>query len=127
MVRATKTLVLSAVVLATLGGVFVMPPARPVSAPCRSSGSKIERSEPPSNAGAVLMAVLAGLMVGIASPASSWAGTGSSRPDFQVVRPSWMQGVDAALAATKPGEIDFVTCSRIEVAISKSTVVLRDG
>ena len=25
-----------------------------------------------------------------------------------------MQGVDAALAATKPGEIDFVTRSRIE-------------
>ena len=33
---------------------------------------------------------------------------------FSVVRPSYMQGVDAALAATKPGEIDFVTRSRIE-------------
>ena len=31
-----------------------------------------------------------------------------------MVRPSYMQGVDAALAATKPGEIDFVTRSRIE-------------
>ena len=33
-----------------------------------------------------------------------------------MVRPSYMQGVDAALAATKPGEIDFVTRSRIEAA-----------
>jgi len=42
----------------------------------------------------------------------SWAGTGSGRPDFQVVRPSYLQGIDAANAAIWPGKID-VTRSRI--------------
>ncbi|CAE7519908.1 nrc-2, partial [Symbiodinium sp. CCMP2456] len=66
------------------------------------------------DAGAIAMGVLAGVMVGLAVPASSWAI--NDLPEFSVVRPSYMQGVDAALAATKPGEIDFVTRSRIEAS-----------
>eukprot|EP00435_Cladocopium_sp_Y103_P055194 s348_g18.t1 len=49
-------------------------------------------------------------------PHSALAGTGSSRPEFQLVRPSYMQGIDAANAAVKPGEIDYITRSRIEAA-----------
>ena len=64
------------------------------------------------NIPAVVLAVLAGVIVGFAPP--SFAGTGSGRPDFQVVRPGYMQGIDAANAAIKPGEIDYVTRSRIE-------------
>ena len=66
-------------------------------------------SESP-NMPAVVLAVLAGLILGFAPP--SWAGTGSGRPDFQVVRPSYLQGIDAANAAIWPGKID-VTRSRI--------------
>eukprot|EP00438_Fugacium_kawagutii_P036049 Skav214309 [mRNA] locus=scaffold998:136739:137212:+ [translate_table: standard] len=66
------------------------------------------------NVPAIALAVMAGLIVGFAQP--SWAGTGSGRPDFQVVRPGYMQGIDAANAAIWPGEIDYVTRSRIEAA-----------
>ena len=74
---------------------------------------QIQETERP-NIPAVVMAVLAGLILGLAPP--SWAGTGSGRPDFQVVRPSYMQGIDTANAAIWPGEIDYVTRSRIEAA-----------
>mmetsp|Transcript_10357 Transcript_10357/g.14533 ORF Transcript_10357/g.14533 Transcript_10357/m.14533 type:complete len:161 (-) Transcript_10357:147-629(-) len=63
-----------------------------------------------------MMAILVGLALGLALVPSAWAGTGSGRPDFQLVRPSYMQGIDAANAAVKPGEIDYVTRSRIEAA-----------
>eukprot|EP00438_Fugacium_kawagutii_P008759 Skav206802 [mRNA] locus=scaffold1990:188056:188532:- [translate_table: standard] len=66
------------------------------------------------NLTAIALAVMAGLIVGLAPP--SWAGTGSGRPDFKVGRPGYMQGIDAANAAIKPGEIDYVTRSRIEAA-----------
>eukprot|EP00438_Fugacium_kawagutii_P019973 Skav222683 [mRNA] locus=scaffold1471:61330:84049:- [translate_table: standard] len=66
------------------------------------------------NIPAFVLAMVAGLVVGLAPP--SWAGTGSGRPDFQVVRPGYMQGIDAANAAIRPGEIDYVTRSRIEAA-----------
>ena len=71
----------------------------------------LQESERP-NIPAFVFALVAGLMVGLAPP--SFAGTGSGRPDFQVVRPGYMQGIDAANAAIKPGEIDYVTRSRIE-------------
>lgn len=64
-----------------------------------------------------MMAVVLGVIFGIALlPHSALAGTGSSRPEFQLVRPSYMQGIDAANAAVKPGEIDYITRSRIEAA-----------
>ena len=90
---------------------FVVPSARPSAPAPRSLPSKLERPEPASDAGAVVMGVLAGLVVGLAVPAATWA---APLPEFQLERPGFMQGIDAALAATKPGEIDFVTRSRIE-------------
>ena len=99
-----SVLVLGALALAFVAVAFVGPTPR-VPAP-RSMPNKLQSSEPPRDAGAVVMGVLAGLVVGLAVPASSWAST--DMPDFQVVRPGFMQGVDAALAATKPGEIDYV-------------------
>ncbi|CAE6919462.1 nrc-2 [Symbiodinium sp. CCMP2592] len=104
--------VLAVLALAFVGVAFVAPPLR-VSTP-RGLPDKLDRAEPPSDAGAVVMGVLAGVMVALAVPASSWAI--NDLPEFSVVRPSYMQGVDAALAATKPGEIDFVTRSRIEAS-----------
>ncbi|CAE7037262.1 nrc-2 [Symbiodinium natans] len=105
-------LVLGALALAFVTVAFVAPPLR-VSTP-RSLPDKVVRPEPPSDLGTVVMGVLAGLMVGLAVPASSWAV--NDLPEFSVVRPSFMQGIDASLAATKPGEIDFVTRSRIEAS-----------
>ena len=67
-----------------------------------------------TNASAGILAVLAGLALTFAAPQNSWAGTGSARPDFQLNRPAYMQGIDAANAATRPGEVDYVTRSRIE-------------
>ena len=94
---------------------FVAPSPAPHEIPRVAQPSKqgFQDSESP-NMPAVVLAVLAGLIVGFAQP--SWAGTGGGRPDFQVVRPGYMQGIDAANAASKPGEIDYVTRSRIEAA-----------
>ncbi|CAE7037244.1 nrc-2 [Symbiodinium natans] len=112
-------LLLGALALAFVTVAFVAPPR--VSTP-RSLPDKLVRPEPPSDAGTVVMGVLAGLMVGLAVPASSWAVNDlpeflrPRKQRFSVVRPSFMQGIDASLAATKPGEIDFVTRSRIEAS-----------
>ena len=111
MTRSGCVPVLGALALAFVAVAFVAPSPR-VSAP-RDLPNKLQGSEPPRDAGAVVMGVLAGLVVGLAVPASSWAAT--DMPDFQVVRPGFMQGIDAALAATKPGEIDYVAgqCWRV--------------
>mmetsp|Transcript_48841 Transcript_48841/g.91494 ORF Transcript_48841/g.91494 Transcript_48841/m.91494 type:complete len:166 (+) Transcript_48841:90-587(+) len=113
-----RSLLIGAVALAAtyLSTEFVVPPSRRMLQPRRCVPSKVESPEPSTDFGAVVMALVAGLAVGLAAPASSWAGTGGARPDFQVVRPGFMQGIDAALAATKPGEIDYVTRSRIEAS-----------
>ena len=68
-------MLLSMLAVTVMPGVFVTPPSGQVSKPCirGSNISRIERSEPRSNAGAMVMAVMAGVMVAIASPASSWA------------------------------------------------------
>mmetsp|Transcript_68412 Transcript_68412/g.160947 ORF Transcript_68412/g.160947 Transcript_68412/m.160947 type:complete len:165 (+) Transcript_68412:47-541(+) len=112
---ARALLLLGALALAFMTDAFV-PPLHRMPVPSRLP-SKIESPRPKDDPGAVVMAVLAtlaGLIMGLAAPA--WAGTGGARPDFQVVRPGFMQGIDAALAATKPGEIDYVTRSRIEAS-----------
>ncbi|CAE7250121.1 unnamed protein product, partial [Symbiodinium sp. CCMP2456] len=109
-------MLLVAAVLA-LADAFVVP-SSPHASSAPSRINKIDRAEPTisSDAGAVFMSVLAGLIVGVAVPASSLAGTGGARPDFQVVRPGFMRGIDGASAATEPGEIDHVTRSRIEAS-----------
>eukprot|EP00438_Fugacium_kawagutii_P036048 Skav214308 [mRNA] locus=scaffold998:135467:135940:+ [translate_table: standard] len=87
------------------------PRAVPRAAPqAQSDFQEFDRPNVP----AIALAVMAGVIVGFAQP--SWAGTGSGRPDFQVVRPGYMQGIDAANAAIWPGKIDYVTRSRIEAA-----------
>ncbi|OLQ07537.1 hypothetical protein AK812_SmicGene9048 [Symbiodinium microadriaticum] len=102
-------MLLVAAVLA-LADAFVVP-SSPHASSARSHINKIDRAEPmiSSDACAVFMSVLAGLIVGVALPASSLAGTGGARPDVQVVRPGLMQGIDGASAATKPGEIDHAS------------------
>ncbi|CAE7495893.1 unnamed protein product [Symbiodinium natans] len=66
---------------------------------------------------AAFIAMLAGLILGLfAMPQDVEAGTGKLRPYFQLERPAYMQGIDAANAAWRPGEIDFVTRSRLEAA-----------
>ena len=63
--------VLAVLALAFVGIAFVVPPLR-VSTP-RGLPDKLGHAEPPSDAGAIVMGVLAGVMVGLAVPASSWA------------------------------------------------------
>ena len=94
--------------------------------------SKNDENNMSPNIPAFVLALVAGLVVGMAP---TWAGTGSGRPDFQVVRPGYMQGIDAANAAIWPGEIDYVTRSRIEAAqfpqafkeLEKATAKLQDA
>ena len=107
------TLLAAALLLPGYPG-FVAPSApRAVPRVALQAKQDFQEAERP-NIPAVALAVLAGVIVGFAP--ASWAGTGSGRPDFQVVRPGYMQGIDAANAAIKPGEIDYVTRSRIEAA-----------
>ena len=63
--------VLAVLALAFVGIAFVAPPLR-VSTP-RGLPDKLGHAEPPRDAGAIVMGVLAGVMVGLAVPASSWA------------------------------------------------------
>ena len=96
-----------------------VPTSPPRCSHCSVSKPQCTWSEGPvpgAQAAMTSMAVLAGLLIGIFSPQAALAGTGGARPDFQVVRPGYMQGIDAANAASKPGEIDYVTRSRLEAA-----------
>lgn len=98
-----------AVLVALALPAFVAPSApRAVPRVALRAHQDLQETDKPSIPVAVL-AVLAGLMLSFAAPQSSWAGTGSGRPDFQVVRPSYMQGIDAANAAIRPGEVDYAT------------------
>lgn len=98
-----------AVLVALALPAFVAPSApRAVPRVALRAHQDLQETDKPSIPVAVL-AVLAGLMLNFAAPQSSWAGTGSGRPDFQVVRPSYMQGIDAANAAIRPGEVDYAT------------------
>jgi len=106
------TLLAVAILLPGYTGFVAPSPPRAVPRVALQAKQEFQDSESPHMP--VMLAVLAGLIVGFAPP--SWAGTGSGRPDFQVVRPDYMQGIDAANAAIKPGEIDYVTRSRIEAA-----------
>ena len=103
---------------AVMASAFVAPVSRPVTTPRVVMSAKGSKSpDVPSGNVQPMMAVLLGLIFGMTlAPHSAMAGTGSSRPVFQLVRPSYMQGIDAANAAVKPGEIDYVTRSRIEAA-----------
>lgn len=58
-------------------------------------------------------AAVFGLMVGLAAPQAASAQQ-RAHSTFSLDRPAYMQGIDAVGAATKKGEIDWVTRSRIE-------------
>ena len=111
-----RCLALTVLAAAALCSAFVAPSTpRAVPRVALQASQEFQETEQ-HNIPVAVFAVLAGLMVSLAVPQSSWAGTGGGRPDFQVVRPGYMQGIDAANAAIKPGEIDYVTRSRIEAA-----------
>ena len=106
---------LSVLLIAAFASLAFVAPSTPRVAPRVALHAQFQESEKPNEIPLVALSVLAGLVVSLL-PQPSWAGTGSARPDFQVVRPGYMQGIDAANAASKPGEVDFVTRSRIEAA-----------
>jgi len=105
----TCTLLVSAILLPCF-----LAPSTPRAVPRVAVKAGEAPPEQTPNVSAGFLAVLAGLVLSFAAPQNSWAGTGSARPDFQLDRPAYMQGIDAANAATRPGEVDYVTRSRIE-------------
>ena len=74
--------VLAVLALAFVGIAFVAPPLR-VSTP-RGLPDKLDRAEPPSDAGAVVMGVLAGVMVSLPSA----PGTPGTRKQLGNQRPA---------------------------------------
>jgi len=61
------------------------------------------------------VAALVGVLVGLAAgPQVASAGVARPLPDFALTRPQYMQGIDASNSATKPGEVDYVTRSKIQ-------------
>ena len=107
MVRSTALVALSAgflLVAGSLSFVSVTPPRRHQKSFTPSSAEAPEDCTVPTGV-PVAMAVLAGLVMAFTAPRAALAQPGA-RPDFSVVRPGYMQGIDAANAATKPGEID---------------------
>mmetsp|Transcript_105140 Transcript_105140/g.272282 ORF Transcript_105140/g.272282 Transcript_105140/m.272282 type:complete len:179 (-) Transcript_105140:280-816(-) len=74
-----------------------------------SSGSDFATAAAAGAAAAAL-----GLLVGLASGPEMASAVPRPLPDFLLKRPEYLQGVDAANAAWRPGEVDFVTRSRIE-------------
>eukprot|EP00933_Yihiella_yeosuensis_P080469 TRINITY_DN938_c0_g1_i1.p1 TRINITY_DN938_c0_g1~~TRINITY_DN938_c0_g1_i1.p1 ORF type:complete len:167 (+),score=48.88 TRINITY_DN938_c0_g1_i1:83-583(+) len=75
---------------------------------------------PASSFTTFMAAAMAGLLIGLAQ--SQVASAAGLRPTFSLVRPDYMQGIDAALAATKPGEVDFVTRSQMEMSMMPETI-----
>mmetsp|Transcript_3154 Transcript_3154/g.3678 ORF Transcript_3154/g.3678 Transcript_3154/m.3678 type:complete len:168 (+) Transcript_3154:115-618(+) len=86
----------------------VQPPLSPLEAP----------PAPGSAAMAGAVASLVGLALGfLTGPQMASAGVARSLPDFSLVRPDYMQGIDASNAAKRPGEVDYVTRSHIEALL----------
>merc|ERR1719422_1033959 len=66
-------------------------------------------------AAAVVAASVLGLVAGLlAGPTAASAVSSKPRPEFQLQRPAYMQGIDASNAAISKGQVDFVTRSRME-------------
>ena len=110
MVRFGARVALSASFLVAAGFVGFVPVSPPRCHKSLMPASVAEATAPEARRDVptgvpVVMAVLAGLVVAFAMPPKALAQPGGL-PDFSVVRPGYMQGIDAANAATKPGEID---------------------
>mmetsp|Transcript_89786 Transcript_89786/g.279343 ORF Transcript_89786/g.279343 Transcript_89786/m.279343 type:complete len:166 (-) Transcript_89786:366-863(-) len=103
-----------AAVLAASAFVVSMPVRQPAARPPPGAATTAPAAQDlPVHAGVV--AGLVGLAVGLlASPQLAAAGVARSLPGFSLARPEYMQGDNAANAATKPGEVDYVTRSQIE-------------
>ena len=63
-----------------------------------------------------MAAVVCGAMAGFASGSTVASAVPRPLPEFSLIRPEYMQGVDAANAATSPGTIDFISRSQIEAS-----------
>merc|ERR1712032_918878 len=63
---------------------------------------------------AVMAAVVFGAVAGFASGSTVAMAVPRPLPEFSLIRPDYMQGVDAANAATSRGTIDFITRSKID-------------
>lgn len=90
-------------------------PVQPASAPHPAPEAVGQPSGPITGGLPATAAVIAGLLIGLAAaPLTASAGIARTLPDFSLSRPEYMQGVDASNAATKPGEVDYVTRSQIQ-------------
>eukprot|EP00930_Biecheleria_cincta_P000214 TRINITY_DN10044_c0_g1_i2.p1 TRINITY_DN10044_c0_g1~~TRINITY_DN10044_c0_g1_i2.p1 ORF type:complete len:171 (-),score=49.41 TRINITY_DN10044_c0_g1_i2:309-821(-) len=101
---------------------FMLPTIGPGSAlqrePVRGSSklpalSAFDEADVSSCLATLAAAAVIGLAVGLAAPQAAFAQQ-RAHPTFSLDRPAYMQGIDAVGAATKKGEIDWITRSRIE-------------
>ena len=100
----SASFLLAAGSLSSFSFVSVTPPRSHKSFTPASAEAPEDRTGAPTGV-PVAMAVLAGLVMAFTAPRAALAQPGAL-PDFSVVRPGYMQGIDAANAATKPGEIE---------------------
>eukprot|EP00933_Yihiella_yeosuensis_P027778 TRINITY_DN2163_c0_g1_i1.p1 TRINITY_DN2163_c0_g1~~TRINITY_DN2163_c0_g1_i1.p1 ORF type:complete len:169 (-),score=51.71 TRINITY_DN2163_c0_g1_i1:360-866(-) len=124
MARISAVSVAAAAVVLLNGAAFILPYATSASNKDHKAASAASAmphvtdspvATPASSLATFMAAVMVGLLAGLVSyPAMTSAA--NLRPEFSVVRPDWMQGIDAALAAVKKGEVDFVTRSHMEMA-----------
>eukprot|EP00441_Pelagodinium_beii_P033351 CAMPEP_0197647180 /NCGR_PEP_ID=MMETSP1338-20131121/24424_1 /TAXON_ID=43686 ORGANISM="Pelagodinium beii, Strain RCC1491" /NCGR_SAMPLE_ID=MMETSP1338 /ASSEMBLY_ACC=CAM_ASM_000754 /LENGTH=164 /DNA_ID=CAMNT_0043220909 /DNA_START=70 /DNA_END=564 /DNA_ORIENTATION=+ len=118
MARLAMALSLAALAVMLLPTVFVTPPSagriqhEALMKPSVPAAQEVELNMSNSNpVGAMLAAAMVGLLAGLVTgPQMAKAGG----VQFALQVPDFMKGIDAVNAATKPGEIDFVTRSRIE-------------
>eukprot|EP00441_Pelagodinium_beii_P037244 CAMPEP_0197646946 /NCGR_PEP_ID=MMETSP1338-20131121/23944_1 /TAXON_ID=43686 ORGANISM="Pelagodinium beii, Strain RCC1491" /NCGR_SAMPLE_ID=MMETSP1338 /ASSEMBLY_ACC=CAM_ASM_000754 /LENGTH=164 /DNA_ID=CAMNT_0043220635 /DNA_START=61 /DNA_END=555 /DNA_ORIENTATION=+ len=139
MARFAMVLPLAAVAVVLLPATFVTPPSagriqhEKLLKPSASAAQEVELNMSNSNpVGAVLAAAMVGLLAGLVTgPQVAKAGF----PEFSLRVPDYMRGIDAANTATKPGEIDFVTRSRIQALqfpmameeVKEFNQLIRDG
>merc|ERR1711988_1019218 len=77
------------------------------------AASAFDGADVSSCAATLAAAAVIGLAVGLVAPQAAFAQQ-RAHSTFSLDRPAYMQGIDAVGAATKKGEIDWVTRSRIE-------------
>jgi len=119
MARLAMVLPLAALAMMWLPTLFVTPPlaghmqherfAKPSALAAQTAGLEAANSHPVA---AVLAAAVIGVLAGLVTgPKMAMAASGA---DPLMRRPDYMQGIDAANAATRPGQIDYITRQRIE-------------
>jgi len=126
MARLAMVLPLATLAMVLLPTLFVTPPSaghlqrERLVKPSVSAAQEVEMESTSNAVAAVLAAAVVGVLAGlVTAPKVAMA---DSFPDFFLRRPDYMQGIDAANAAIKPGEIDYVSRSRIEALQFPQTV-----